>query len=469
MSLQITNFNNPILHADSYKVSHWLQYPEGTSKVISYIESRGGKYSEVVMSGIQAMVKKYLLQKVTKQDVDEAEQYWLAHGVNFNRAGWDYIVDELGGKLPLSIKAAPEGLVVPFKNALCVVENTDPKCFWLTSFFESLILRGVWYGSTVASRARRMKQIIKTHLENTGSPEALQWKLHDFGMRGVSSGESAEISGLAHMMVGFTGTDNSEGMLGAMKYYHQTTMPAFSVNASEHSTMTILGREGEKQQIARMLDNFANSGAVVSMVLDGYDIFNATKELGTTFKQQIIDSGAGAVVIRPDSGDPVGVNMQLLKDCAKYFGTTMNAKGFKVINHNVRLLQGDGIKEEAIDQILSAAAADGYSADNFATFGCGGYLLQAMDRDTNKWAMKASYAIVNGVEIDVFKDPVTDPGKTSKKGNVTLVQDKNTGEYKTVRVKDMDNSQVEVLREIYRNGELLIDESLDDIRARADI
>jgi nicotinamide phosphoribosyltransferase len=464
-TINITNFNNPILLADSYKVGHWKQYPEGTTKVVSYIESRGGKYNEVVVSGIQAMIKKYFLRAITKQDVDEAEAYWTAHGVMFNRAGWDYIVEVHGGRLPLSIKAAPEGMVIPYKQAIVVVENTDPNCFWLTSFFETIILRGVWYGSTVASRAHKMKAIIKHYLEKTGTPEAIAFKLHDFGMRGVSSGESSEISGVAHLSVGFMGTDNSEGILGSFKYYNQKTMPGFSVNASEHSTMTILGREGEMAQVARMLNEFAKPNAIVSMVLDGYDIFNAVKELGTTFKQQIIDSGAAAIVIRPDSGDPIAVNLQLLRDLEKYFGSTKNAKGYSVINHNVRLLQGDGIKEETIDLILSTALVHGYSADNFATFGCGGYLLQAMDRDTNKWAMKASYAIVEGKEIDVYKDPVTDPGKTSKKGRITLVQDES-GNFVTRRVKDVLAGDAEILREVYRDGSLLIDETLAEIVAR---
>jgi nicotinamide phosphoribosyltransferase len=268
------------------------------------------------------------------------------------------------------------------------------------------------------------------------------------------------------LSTGFLGTDNSEGMLGAMKYYNQKTIPGYSVNASEHSTMTILGREGEMKQIARMLQEFAKPNAIVSMVLDGYDIFNAAKELGTTFKQQIIDSGAAAIVIRPDSGDPIAVNLQLLRDLEKYFGSTKNAKGYSVINHNVRLLQGDGIKEEAIDLILSTAMIHGYSADNFATFGCGGYLLQAMDRDTNKWAMKASYAVVDGKEIDVYKDPITDSGKTSKKGRITLVQDGN-GNYVSRRVSELRADDIEMLREIYLNGELLVDEDLDTIRARA--
>ena len=462
----ITNFDNIILHADSYKVSHWKQYPEGTTKVFSYIESRGGKYDEVVMSGIQACIKKYLLKTITAQDIDEAEAYWTSHGVQFNREGWEYILNVHGGRLPVSIKAVPEGTVVPYKNALLTIENTDPNCFWLTSFLETILLRGVWYGSTVASRARKMKLIIKHYLEKTGTPETIAFKLHDFGMRGVSSGESSEISGVAHLSVGFLGTDNSEGMLGAMKYYNQKTIPGYSVNASEHSTMTILGRDGEMKQIARMLQEFAKPNAIVSMVLDGYDIFNAVKELGTTFKQQIIDSGAAAIVIRPDSGDPVAVNLQLLRDLEKYFGSTKNDKGFSVINHNVRLLQGDGIKEEAITQILSTAMIHGYSADNFATFGCGGYLLQAMDRDTNKWAMKASYAVVNGEEIDVYKDPVTDSGKTSKKGHITLVQD-GSGNLVTRRTCEVRADDTEMLVEIYRDGVLLVDEDLDTIRARA--
>jgi nicotinamide phosphoribosyltransferase len=104
---------------------------------------------------------------------------------------------------------------------------------------------------------------------------------------------------------------------------------------------------------------------------------------------------------------------------AEGFGYTTNSKGYKVLN-NVRVLWGDGINELSIRSILGVMVdMHGYSADNIA-FGMGGALLQQLDRDTQKFAMKCSSAEVNGEWVDVFKDPVTDQVKASKKGRVTL-------------------------------------------------
>jgi nicotinamide phosphoribosyltransferase len=225
------------------------------------------------------------------------------------------------------------------------------------------------------------------------------------------------------------------------------------------------GKEGEEDYFRQMIKKWAKPGKIFAVVSDTYNIHKAVKFLASEEIVKLVKESGARLVVRPDSGDPIAVNLQLLRDLEKYFGSTVNDKGFRVINHNIRLLQGDGIKEEAIQLILSTAMIHGFSADNFATFGCGGYLLQAMDRDTNKWAMKACYAQVDGQDIDVYKDPVTDPGKTSKKGRITLVIDGN-GKYVTRRVNEVRETDLEVMREIFRDGELLIEEDLDRIRSR---
>jgi nicotinamide phosphoribosyltransferase len=143
--------NNLILNVDSYKASHWLQYPPNTQFVYSYIESRGGKYSVTILFGLQMFLKEYLSKPITMEMIDEAETFLNAHGEPFNRKGWEHIVNKHHGILPLEIKAVPEGMIVPTHNVLVTVENTDPECFWLTSYIETALLRAVWYGTTVAS------------------------------------------------------------------------------------------------------------------------------------------------------------------------------------------------------------------------------------------------------------------------------------------------------------------------------
>jgi len=221
-----------ILNSDSYKYSQWVQYPEGTEIIRSYIESRGGKWALVEWFGLQMFLPK-LARPITKEEIDYAESLILAHGEPFYREGWEYILREHGGKLPVKIMSAPEGSIIPVKNVLLTIENTDPACYWLTSFLETALLRAVWYPTTVATNSFESKSIILDYLNKTGDPGLIDFKLHDFGARGVSSLESAGIGGLAHL-VNFKGTDTVTALLYARKFYGEN-IAGFSIPASEHS------------------------------------------------------------------------------------------------------------------------------------------------------------------------------------------------------------------------------------------
>jgi nicotinamide phosphoribosyltransferase len=458
---------NIILNTDSYKVSMFKQYPVGTTGVYSYIESRGGRYDRTVFFGLQAFIKEYLLEPITQADIDIADEILTAHGEPFNRAGWQYILDQHSGYLPVVIRAVPEGTVVPVKNVLATIENTDPECFWLTTWLETALLRAVWYGTTVATQSYTIKQVILDYLERTGDPTTIDFKLHDFGARGVSSIESAAIGGAAHL-VNFMGTDTISGVLHAREYYN-AGIAGFSIPAAEHSTITSWGRDGEVDAYRNMLTNFAKPGSIMAVVSDSYDIYNAASRLwGEELRQQVIDSGA-TVVIRPDSGDPVEVNRKLVEILGSKFGYTTNAKGFKVLN-NVRLIQGDGINELTVRSILGAFMAMGWSADNIA-FGMGGALLQIVDRDTQKFAMKASAAEINGEWVDVVKDPITDSGKKSKAGRVTLWKGGNEWVSAVDQPKGWFDKGYgpfeEMLEEVYRDGKLVKEITFDEVRANA--
>ena len=458
--------NNLILNTDSYKASQWLQYPPNTSSVFSYIEARGGQYSENVFFGIQMFIKEYLLAPITQQMIDEAEWFLSNHGLPFNKAGWEYILNEHDGFLPIRIKALPEGTVVTTSNIMASVENTDPLCFWLTSYVETALLRAVWYPTTVATKSREIKKVIKEYLEMTADEEAmggLGFKLHDFGARGVSSKESAGIGGCAHL-VNFMGTDTMEGALYAMRYYNEKDVPGFSVPASEHSTMTSWMRDGEVEACRNMFKQFGGKFPIVSVVSDSYDIYNAVENLwGEQLKEMVINSGS-TLVVRPDSGEPaeVVVKVALLLDAT--FGSTTNSKGYKVLN-NVRILQGDGLNDVAdFEKILTRLVGYNFSTDN-VVFGMGGGLLQQVNRDTSKFAMKASHAVVDGEGRDVFKDPITDSGKRSKRGRlgsvlvdgvITTVSEEEAGE----------NNLLEV---VFENGRLVKDDTFADIRDRASV
>lgn len=457
----LMNFEDSIiLNTDSYKYTQYVQYPPGTEYIYSYIESRGGLYDRIVFFGLQAFLRKYLSKPITKKMVDCARDIVTAHGQPFNYAGWMYIVEEHNGRLPVQIKSVNEGTVIGTKNVLLSIVNTDPKCFWLTSFLETALLRAIWYPTTVATNSFVSKSIINEYLKKNGTPESIDFKLHDFGARGVSSLESAELGGMAHL-VNFKGTDTMSGIIGAMKYY-DAPVSGFSIPASEHSTITSWGRENEVDAYRNMLVQYAKKDAMLACVSDSYDIYKACEMWGTELKEEVINSGA-TLVIRPDSGDPVTVISKCLEILDKHYGHTVNDKGYKVLNH-VRLIQGDGITYESIHNILSTMDENGYSADNIA-FGQGGALLQMVNRDTSEFAMKCSAAYINGEWVDVFKDPVTSKMKKSKKGRFMLLLNEN-GDFVTERL-DEQNADSDQLKLRFLNGVILNQSTFEQVRERA--
>ena len=451
---------NIILNSDSYKYSQWVQYPEGTEYVYSYIESRGGKYDKLVFFGLQAFIREYMTTPITREMIEQAEIIMQQHGEPFNKEGWEYILNVHGGVLPVEIKSVDEGSVMYLKNVLVSIVNTDPRCYWLTSFLETALLRAIWYPTTVASNSYHSKEIIMEFLEKNGDPSLIDFKLHDFGARGVSSLESAALGGMSHL-INFMGTDTVSGVMAAMEYY-DAEVSGFSIPAMEHSTVTSWGRPNEAEAYRNMLRRYAKPGAFVAFVSDSYDIFNACDKIwGQELKQEVIDSEA-VVVIRPDSGDPVDVVARCAEILDKHFGHTINAKGFRVLNH-VRIIQGDGIDHQMIRAILTVLHMKGYSSDNIA-FGQGGALLQMVNRDTLEFAMKCSAVYIKGKWIDVYKDPVTSSMKKSKKGRLMLVEE--NGRFVTKALEHGIHIQ-DLLKTRYVDGRLLNETVFDQVRTTA--
>lgn len=462
--MNVSLMSSIILNTDSYKTSHYLQLPPGTTYLSSYIESRGGKFDEVVFFGLQAFLKAYMSSPITIADIDEAEEIITAHGMPFNRAGWEAIVERHDGYLPIEISAIPEGTTLKTKNVMVQLINTDPEMPWLTSYVETALLRAIWYPSTVATLSREAKKLIADAVEKTGEDVTSTYmKMQDFGARGVSSYESAGIGGMAHL-VNFKGSDTLTGVLFAKRLYG-APMAGFSIPASEHSTISSWGRGQEKEAYQNMLDQFLDKDKLVAVVSDTWDLFRAIDKIwGEDLIDRIKKSG-GTVVVRPDSGEPVFVVKETIRRLMLKYGYTVNDKGYKVLPSCIRVIQGDGINLDSLKEILDALEEAGYSVDNVG-FGMGGGLLQQLDRDTQKFAMKASAVLRDAMWFDVYKDPKTDPGKTSKKGVLSLV--KNDGELITVRRSDL-GSRTDLLRPVFRNGRILIETSFEEVRERAEI
>lgn len=462
---------NNINRADSYKASHYLQYPPGATRISSYIEPRGGSFDEIVFFGLQAFLKDKLMAPLTKGDVTYNAELFRDHGVPYNKDGWMEVVNRFGGYIPLTISALPEGTVhgvgIP---QVQIVNNGGESMKWMTSYQETQTLRGVWYTSTVASLSRRAKQFINVALEQSADDPAaeLPFKLHDFGARGASSSETAALGGMAHL-VNFMGTDTVEGVIAARLFYGEP-MAGFSIPATEHSTMTSWGRDGEAQAYANMLEH--NPEGLVAIVSDSYDIYNAVSNIyGDQLKSRIESrDGKGTLVVRPDSGNPTTMAVDVTKRLMDAFGSVENTKGFKVLPDYLRVIQGDGMDIESIPKLLQNMLDSGLSTSNIA-MGMGGGLLQKVDRDTCKYAMKANAIEIDGDWQDVYKDPITDQGKKSKRGRQAVIKDE-TG-FRACRVENIPTgahgAARNYLRPVYENGELLVDDNLATIRERAAI
>eukprot|EP00440_Ansanella_granifera_P074322 gb/GFBE01080654.1/.p1 GENE.gb/GFBE01080654.1/~~gb/GFBE01080654.1/.p1 ORF type:complete len:586 (+),score=164.51 gb/GFBE01080654.1/:1-1758(+) len=505
--------DNIILATDSYKYSHYKQYPPGTEYVYSYFESRGCEipgWDHVCFFGLQYFIKRYLVGPVvTREKIDEADRLCKDHfGMDglFYKEGWEHILKEHGGKLPIEIKAVPEGMVVPVKAVLFTMVNTDPKCYWLTNFLETLLVQ-VWYPTTVCSNSRHQKMSIHKSLEETGCdawgiPGGSVFKLHDFGFRGVSSVESAAIGGCAHL-VNFLGTDTVAALVCARRYYSAKKAAGHSIPASEHSTITSWGVEGEKDAMRNMLEIYPTG--LVACVSDSFDIWKACREywgdaLKDMIKGRISGDKFGRLVVRPDSGDPTETCAKILEIlCEQFKEDVVETKtGHKLLPAYIRVIQGDGVDYASIPKILQNLKEKGFAADNMV-FGSGGALLQKMNRDTYKFAFKCSEITINGKATEVFKDPITDKGKASKKGRLTFQLAKDLGEgftdedkykprdgedgiaggtgflhysadgqYVTVASGKGDPAK-DILQSVFKDGQLLKDWTLDEIRKRADI
>lgn len=448
---------NIILNTDSYKVSMFAQYPKGTTKVYSYLEARGPLHPETVFFGLQGFIKEYLLPPITQENIDEAAVFYALHGLPFNKTGWQHILDNHKGHLPLEIKAIPEGTVVPVRHALVTVVNTDDEVPWLTTWIETALVRAIWYPSTVATKDLMIRRFLNQSLRTSGDVSGAPYKLHDFGARGSSSFETASIGGAAHLLY-FAGTDTVSGVTYLMDYYHSGVVGT-SIPAAEHSTIIAWGKDHEKDAYENMLTQFAKPGAIVAVVSDSYDIYHAADQLwGTELKDKVIASGA-TIVIRPDSGDPLGVNLKLIEILGERFGYDINPKGYKVLRH-VRLIQGDGVNPTTIKQIIEAFLSRKWSIDNIA-FGMGSALLQQVYRDELGFAMKASAIEQGGTWTAVAKQPVDASFKDSKAGRVTTTF--QGGQWHQGTLGDANDQ----LRSVFRNGKLLMDESFETIQTRA--
>lgn len=455
---------NILLNTDSYKLGVFLQYPKDTRAVSAFVTTRGHSFRpEVMFFGLQMFLKDHLSAPISREDIDEAQDIAMAHGQPFDREGWNHILNRHGGLLPLRIEALPEGAAIRRGVPVMQVVNTDPQVPWLTSYMETSLLRATWYPSTVATTAWRLRMAIQPFLDRTtDDPMGLQpSRISDYGCRSTSSVEQAAIGGAAHL-VHFNSSDSLPAILQARRFY-KTSMPARSIPAAEHGTIIAWGQQHEAEAYANMIDNFASFGAY-SVVSDSFDLHNAVSEIWGKKLQTKVRAAGGILVVRPDSGDPIDTPVQVVAQLAYAYGTRLNGKGFKVLDANVRVLQADGVSIQDIQMILGRLEGMGFSAENIS-FGMGSGLLHKINRDTMSFTMRTSAVQdADGQWRAVVRRPANPQEKIPMAGRMAAIADGY--DIATVPLDDLGPRQ-NLLQPVWQDGQLLVDWSLDEIRARA--
>lgn len=458
--------DNLLLMTDVYKLGHMRMYKPGTTKVYSYLCARSTKKeSQALFFGLQPYLK--LLSKgVTQADAEEFMSYYteiLGTTPPADIAEKITAIVKLG-YVPLEIKAVPEGTLIDNKNVLATVTNTHPDFAWVVGFFESLILK-VWNTISVATLSHKFKRVVTEFTKETSDSDfLLPFLVHDFGYRGVSSEETAELSGAAHL-VNFCGTDTIPAVKFMKENYGATGLIGASVPASEHSIHCSFGptAQDELDYVNNMMD--LNPTGIVSVVSDAYDYWRMLTVTLPAVKDKIL-ARDGKYVVRPDSGDPMKIlcgdpdaevgspaNLGTFRLLEETFGATVNSKGYKELNSKIGVIYGDGMYYDRYVAILNKMKSMGYANTNLV-IGIGGLLLQQHNRDDLGFAFKATYAEINGVATELYKDPVTDPGKRSHKGLMTLVKDSN-GKFTTKDGVTKEEEATGELRTVFKNGKLI--------------
>jgi len=468
--LELNNIND----TDSYKFSHYVLYPDDMEYMESYLEARGGEFDVCTLFGLQYVLHRYLSKQITLEMIEEAGQDAFAHGEPFNREGWLHILNRYDGRMPVTIRAIPEGLIIPVKNAIMVVRSPrDPKCAWITNWLETMLSR-VWYPSEVAIGSREVKKVWKQFLELSSENPAVEigFKHHDFGSRGVTCREQAMLGGAAHLL-SFLGSDTVAGIKMANHYYDEK-MSGFSIPATEHSTMTIFGEEHEEETVIRWVTKTLVERSVpegmpklTACVGDSWDIFRFVKMVCKLNIRNLVKDSGGTLVVRPDSGNPIETLLSIFKIFVEELPggeVTTNSKGYLVLPSYFRIIWGDGINRRSMKDILKAITDAGWSASNIA-FGSGGGLLMDFNRDTQKYAFKCCAAVVGGKMRNVSKNPVTDPGKRSKEGRLDLVW--GAAGYQTIALPDgVDEHRNSAMVTYFKDGQIVYNTSLAEIRSR---
>ena len=485
---------------------------------------------------------KTFFNKPKEEVIAEFKRVMKEYNGDDDSSHWEALHDL--GYLPLKIDALPEGTLTPIRVPMFTVENTLPEFYWLTNFVETIMSTEIWKSMTSATIALQYRKICEKWAKKTCDDNShIDFQCHDFSMRGMAGVDAACSSGAGHLL-SFKGTDTIPAILWLEKYYNancEKELIGTSIPATEHSVAetniielqeilnngvafvknNILDAQAipenvDKRLLAelyyfdRLLDVYLSG--IFSYVADTYNLWTVLTDILPILKNKIM-SRDGKVVIRPDSGDPCdiicGLNtkegftfetcfdtqawkelngsdyfeqrykgvIELLWDT---FGGTINSKGYKVLDPHIGCIYGDAITLERAEEICKRLESKGFASSNIV-FGIGSYTYNMNTRDTFGFALKTTYGVVNGKELMLYKDPITDDGtKKSQKGMVSVFRDeyfdelmyrdeytkKDKEEAIEMRKTHPTDEHYEMLQTVFLNGELVKEYNLQEIRDR---
>lgn len=482
---------NPLLLTDFYKTIHHMCYAEGLTKLVSYWTprmSRKDDIDKVVMFGLQPFLKKYLIEYFNEnffcRDKKEvlSEYKRVISKTMGNMAADTKHIEALYdlGYLPIQIKAVSEGLRVNIKTPMIEITNTHKDFAWLVNYLETFMSCNIWQPMTSATIGYRYREIVEKYFSLTVESGDVKKACGDFSMRGFSSIESAELSGAAHLL-SFVGTATIPAIDFLEKYYNcniDNEIVGMGTPSTEHSVMCSYGQD-EFSAYKRLITEVFPSGTL-SIVSDTYDYWRVITEVLPMLKEDILNRD-GKIVIRGDSGDPVKIicgDKSATKDSEEYkgtvellwdiFGGEINSKGYKVLNNKIGTIYGDSITVERCEEICKGLEEKGFAVNN-CVFGIGSYTYQYNTRDTFGFALKATHAVINDKEKFIFKDPKTDNDnfKKSQKGMCYVYKDRENILYKDeLTIKEQEKYKDNLLEAVYKDGILIKDYSLSEIRNR---
>ena len=479
--------STPLTLIDFYKADHRSQYPKGTTTVFSNWTARKSRIADidsVVFFGLQYFVKEYLITRWNRDFFDRPKDEVVSrYARRMTNAGINISVDHIEqlhdlGHLPVEVRALPEGTAVPIGVPMFVLWNTNPDFFWITNYLETSLSSIVWGPSTAATIAGKYRRIFDHWVKATGGDtDFVDWQGHDFSYRGMYGTEAAMLSGAGHLL-SFTGTDTVPAIDFMEDYYGADSdkeLIGGSVPATEHSVMSMGTQDDEIETFHRLVTETYPNG-IVSIVSDTWDYWKVWTEYLPALREEILGRD-GVVTIRPDSGDPVKIlvgdpdapvgspeHKGSYEMAWEVFGGTVNELGYKVLDPHINLIYGDSITPERAEAICAGVAAKGFVPKN--VFGIGSYTYQYNTRDTFGFAMKATAGEIDGELREIFKDPKTDDGTKRSARGLLAVFENSAGELVLEEQTTWDKVRNCAFEPVFRDGELLRDETLADIRDR---